>query len=119
MTVASATTATNVAAASQYATNNGVGTAGSGGATAGGVPSSPVAPSQQQHQFPDLMKARLAVAAAAAAANSTTVQTQVCTTHQGRRALAPRIYNYSCICSNLFCWNEYIFSRKLCTGASI
>jgi hypothetical protein len=88
MTVASATTATNVAAASQYATNNGVGTAGSGGAIAGGVPSSPIAPSQQQHQFPDLMKARLAVAAAAAAANSSTVQTQVYTTHQGRRSLA-------------------------------
>jgi hypothetical protein len=80
--MASATTATNVAAASQYATNNGVGTAGSGGAS--GIPSSPAAPSQQQqqqqHQFPDMIKARLAVAAAAA--NSSTVQAQVCTTHR-------------------------------------
>ncbi|PSN48641.1 hypothetical protein C0J52_12715 [Blattella germanica] len=72
MTMASATSATNVAAASQYASNNGVGTAGSGGASAGGVPSSPAAPSQQQqHQFPELMKARLQ-----AVANSTTVQSQ-------------------------------------------
>jgi len=79
MTMASGTTATNVAAAagSQYTGNCGVGPLGSGGASAGGVPSSPAAPSQQQHQFPDMMKARLAVAAAAA--NSNTVQTQVCT----------------------------------------
>ena len=69
MTMASATTATNVAAASQYVANNGVGAAGSGG----GVPSSPAAPSQQQHQFPELMKTRLATVA-----NSTTVQSQVC-----------------------------------------
>ena len=71
--MASATTTTNVAAASQYTGNSGVGPLGSGGASAGGVPSSPAAPSQQQHQFPDIIKVRLA----AAAANSNTVQTQV------------------------------------------
>lgn len=76
--MASATTTTNVAAASQYTGSSGVGTLGSGGAGAGGVPSSPVTPSQQQHQFPDMIKARLAVAAAAA--NSNAVQTQVCDT---------------------------------------
>jgi len=76
MTMASATTTTNVAAGSQYTGNSGVGPLGSGGATAGGVPSSPAAPSQQQHQFPDIIKARLQ----AAAANSNTVQTQVCDT---------------------------------------
>lgn len=88
MTMASATAATNVAAASQYAANNGVGAAGSGGTSAGGVPSSPAAPSQQQqqHQFPDMIKARLAVAAAAAGSNA--VQTQVCAIHQGVRVLS-------------------------------
>jgi len=83
MTMASATTTTNVAAGSQYTGNSGVGPLGSGGASAGGVPSSPAAPSQQQHQFPDMMKARLAVAAAAA--NSNNVQAQVRDTSKGTR----------------------------------
>jgi hypothetical protein len=83
MTMASAATTTNVAAGSQYTGNSGVGPLGSGAASAGGVPSSPAAPSQQQHQFPDIMKARLAVVAAAA--NSNTVQTQVCDTSNSTR----------------------------------
>jgi hypothetical protein len=70
-----------VAAGSQYTGNSGVGPLGSGGASAGGVPSSPAAPSQQQHQFPDMIKARLTVAAAAA--NSNAVQTQVRGTSHG------------------------------------
>jgi hypothetical protein len=77
--MASGTATTNVAAASQYTGNSGVGTLGSGGASAGGVPSSPAAPSQQQHQFPDMIKARLT----AAAGNSNTVQTQVCNSSVG------------------------------------
>jgi hypothetical protein len=86
--MASATTTTNVAAASQYTGSSGVGTLGSGGA--GGVPSSPVTPSQQQHQFPDMIKARLAVAAAAA--NSNAVQTQVCDTSKSTRMLGFSCY---------------------------
>jgi hypothetical protein len=78
MTMASATATTNVAAGNQYTGNSGVGPLGSGGASAGAVPSSPAAPSQ--HQYPDMIKARLAVAAAAA--NSNAVQTQVCGTSQ-------------------------------------